>query len=144
MEKNILVPLDGSDASIQAAKYSVSLAGDGDTIIVLNVQKPQYDGMQKVGNISKEQLDAFYLKEAERILNTFDSISINKLVKIKKIVRIGLPAIEITKVANEYSVHSIVMGSKGMSPVVNNALGSVTYSVIHLATCPVTILPFKE
>lgn len=144
MGKNILVPFDGSDASKGAAQFALSLLNEEDTIIIMNVQKPQYEGFQKVSNITKDQLDAFYLEEGEKILSVVDDLLRNSVNSIEKIVRIGLPSIEITKAAKEYSVHSIVMGSRGMSPVVNNALGSVTYSVIHLASCPVTIVPFKN
>lgn len=144
MGKNILVPFDGSDASKQAAEFALSLLNEEDKMILMNVQKPQYEGFQKVGNISKDDLDAFYLEEGVKILSLVHDLKGNSMKSIEKIVRIGLPAIEITKAAKEFSVHSIVMGSRGMSPVVNNALGSVTYSVIHLASCPVTVVPYKD
>ena len=144
MGKAVLVPIDGSESSIQAVLFTISMVKDDDKIVLINVQKPQYDGFEKVGNISKEQLDAFYLKEGKKILSTAEEFIKHHHILQESIVRIGLPSIEITKAAKEISAHSIVMGSKGMSPVVSHALGSVTYSVIHLAACPVTIVPFTE
>lgn len=141
MEKSILVPIDGSSSSKQAVDFTLSMLGENDRIILINVQKPQYEGMEKVGNISKEQLDAYYSEEGQRVLEEGKGNIVTKNIKVETVLRIGLPSIEITKAAKEFSVHSIVMGSRGMSPIVNNALGSVTYSVIHLAPCPVTIVP---
>lgn len=144
MEKTILVPCDGSESSIQAVLFALSMVKDEDKIVLINVQKPQYEGIEKVGRITREELDAYYEKEGNSILENAMKLLENKTLNVEATVRIGLPAIEITKAAKEFSVHSIVMGSRGMSPVVNNALGSVTYSVIHLASCPVTIVPFSE
>jgi nucleotide-binding universal stress UspA family protein len=144
MEKTILVPYDGSPSSNQAVEFAITLVKEEDTIILINVQKPQYEGIGKVGNVSKEQLDDYYQKLGRRMLNEAKESFPKSKIKIDTLTRIGLPSIEITKAAKEFSVHSIVMGSKGMSPVVSNALGSVTYSVIHLAPCPVTIVPYTD
>lgn len=140
----MLVPCDGSDSSRQAIFFALSMMKDEDKIVLINVQKPQYEGIEKVGKITREDLDIFYQKEGNKILDDAKRLIKDKNINVEGIVRIGLPAIEITRAAKEFAAHSIVMGSKGMSPVVNNALGSVTYSVIHLASCPVTILPFSE
>lgn len=144
MRKTLLVPFDGSESSKQAIFFAISFANKEDRIVLINVQKPQYEGIGKVGNISRESLDTYYLDEGKKVLEAAKKCIENESLKIETIIRIGLPAIEITKAAKELSAHSIVMGSQGMSPVINNALGSVTYSVIHLASCPVTIVPYSE
>lgn len=144
MGKKILVPIDGSLSSKQAIEFACTMVQEGDQIILVNVQKPQYEGIGKVGNISREKLDKYYQEAGIRMLEEAKKSINHPNVMIETNLRIGLPSIEITKAAKELSVHSIIMGSKGMSQVVNNALGSVTYSVIHLAPCPVTIVPFSE
>lgn len=144
MGNTVLVPIDGSDSSIKAVEFTISIIKQGDRVVLMNVQKPQYDGFEKVGNVSKEQLDAFYLDEGRKILTSAEELIKKQRISYESLVRIGLPSIEITKVAKEISAHSIVMGSKGMSPVVSHALGSVTYSVIHLAACPVTVVPLMD
>ncbi|WP_077211345.1 universal stress protein [Bacillus dakarensis] len=144
MGNTVLVPIDGSDSSIKAVEFTISIMKQGDRVVLMNVQKPQYDGFEKVGNVSKEQLDAFYLDEGRKILTSAEELIKKQGISYESVVRIGLPSIEITKVAKEISAHSIVMGSKGMSPVVSHALGSVTYSVIHLAACPVTVVPLMD
>jgi nucleotide-binding universal stress UspA family protein len=144
MGKKFLVPFDGSLSSKQAIEFALTMVQKGDQIILINVQKPQYEGIGKVGNVSKEKLDAYYQESGLRMLEDVKESFSSGKAAIETVLRIGLPSIEITKAAKEFSVHSIIMGSKGMSQVVNNALGSVTYSVIHLAPCPVTIVPFSE
>lgn len=142
MNKTMLIPFDGSESSKQAIFFALSIVKDKDRIVLINVQKPQYEGIQELGNVSRDKLDSYYLDEGKKILEVAKESIDNPNIETETIVRIGLPAIEITKAAKEFSAHSILMGSKGMSPVVNNALGSVTYSVIHLAACPVTVVPY--
>lgn len=141
MSKKILVPLDGSESAKNALRFTLSIVEEGDEIILLNVQKPEYEGYEKLGNITKDQLEAFYKERGERILKEGQNLVSNRKISVRIMVKLGLPALEIAKCAKENSVHSIVIGSKGMSPAVNYALGSVTYSVLHLAPCPVTIVP---
>lgn len=141
MGKTILVAFDGSQSSVKAIQFALTAVKEEDRMIILNVQKPQYEGLQKVGKITKEELDQCYYSMGEEILNEAKKMVEKEKINFVTMVKIGLPSIEIAKVAKEYNVHSIIMGTKGMSPVVNQALGSVTYSVIHLAPCPVTIVP---
>lgn len=144
MGKIFLIPIDGSRASMKAVEFGLTIVNESDQIVLMNVQKPLYDGLNKLGNFSEEQLDQFYRERGEEILNKAQQVVSENKISIQKITRIGLPSLEITKAAKELSVHSIVMGSKGMGASVNNALGSVTYGVIHLAPCPVTIVPLLE
>lgn len=144
MGKVFLIPVDGSRASMMAAEFGLTIVNESDQIVLMNVQKPLYDGLNKLGDFSEEQLDRFYRESGEEILNKAQQVVSESKISIQKIIRIGLPSLEITKAAKELSVHSIIMGSKGMGASVNNALGSVTYGVIHLAPCPITIVPFYE
>lgn len=144
MGKLFLIPVDGSKASMGAVEFGLTIVSESDQIVLLNVQKPLYEGLNQLGNFSSEQLNQFYKKRGEEILYEPEQAVIKKNISVQKVIRIGLPSLEITKAANELSAHSIIMGSKGMSASVNNALGSVTYGVIHIAPCPITIVPFNE
>ncbi|MFE8703530.1 universal stress protein [Cytobacillus sp. FJAT-54145] len=144
MSHKVLVPFDGSSSSKQAVQFAISSLKERDSILLINVQRPQYEEYQRVGNISKEELDKFYAQRGEEILQKAENDLKESNCKYEKVIKLGLPSLEITKAAKENSAHSIIMGSRGMSPVLSNALGSVTYSVLHLAPCPVTIVPCKE
>lgn len=144
MGKVFLIPVDGSRGSMMAVEFGLTIVNESDQIVLMNVQKPLYDGLNKLGNFLEEQLDQFYKESGEEILNKAQQVVSEYKISTQKIIRIGLPSLEITKAAKELSVHSIIMGSKGVGASVNNALGSVTYGVIHLAPCPITIVPFYE
>ena len=38
-------------------------------------------------------------------------------------------------------IRMIIMGSRGMNPLLGGLLGSVSYGVLNAAPCPVTIVP---
>ena len=59
------------------------------------------------------------------------------------IVRVGVPADEIVKVANEQHVHMIVLGSSGHSfkqQMLHLMFGNITRQVQRTAPCPVLIV----
>lgn len=144
MGKKFLIPVDGSRASMKAVEFGLTIVSERDQIILMNVQKPLYEGLNQLGNFTDEQLNQYYKKRGEEILYKYEQAVIKENISVQKILTVGLPSLEITKVAKEHSAHSIIMGSKGMSAAINNALGSVTYGVIHLAPCPITIVPLNE
>jgi nucleotide-binding universal stress UspA family protein len=53
----------------------------------------------------------------------------------------GTPATRIAEIAQKDGYDEIVIGSRGAGAIEGLALGSVAYKVIHLATCPVTVIP---
>ncbi|MGB6068134.1 MAG: universal stress protein [Desulfomonilaceae bacterium] len=55
-------------------------------------------------------------------------------------VKVGNPAQEIVRYANEESVDLIVMGTRGWTGFVHVMLGSVAEAVIRTANCPVLIV----
>lgn len=144
MSRTFLVPLDGSESSLNALQFALTIVNDKDRVVLINVQRHEYEQFKLIGKIPKEEVEAFHLEEGNKILDAAEEKIANKNIQVEKIVRLGLPSIEIAKAAKEFSAHTIIMGSRGMSPVVSNALGSVTYSVLHLAPCPVTIVPLAE
>ncbi|MOA42991.1 Universal stress protein family protein [compost metagenome] len=62
-------------------------------------------------------------------------------IKYETKLLIGLPKEEICKEANQRHVRYIVIGSRGYSSFVGSVLGSVSQGVLHLANCPVMVVP---
>jgi nucleotide-binding universal stress UspA family protein len=58
-------------------------------------------------------------------------------LKVTRLVRIGDPASQIVRCANEEAVDLIMMPTHGYGPFRRFVLGSVTAKVLHDATCPV-------
>ena len=58
---------------------------------------------------------------------------------VDTIVRGGAPADQIIRTADELEADLIVLGGRGKGAVEAIVLGSVAYSVLHHAPCPVLV-----
>lgn len=138
----IIVPVDGSDRSVEALTYAKEMAEKYKTeLLLINVQ-PKNDGTFSIEHVD----DADWIKGKEefgmeRLREAAERLTGDVPVSMK--VRFGIPSIEITSEAKEQGAMCIVMGSRGNGPVVSAILGSVSYGVLHLSPCPVTIIPSK-
>jgi len=137
----ILLPVDGSEASVRATDYVVGLARAGAKVHanVLNVQVPVLSGHAKMF-LSQDVLNEYYRTEGEKTL----------LPAIESLKQAGVPATEhlavghigetIAQYAKQHGIDQIVMGTRGMGSVSNMLLGSVATKVIHLSHVPVTLV----
>lgn len=141
MENILIVPIDGSATSLSALDFAIETSKkDNGNLILLNVQR-QYDNLQSDNSLSGEQVYQMQKEKGLRVMEQAIKIATDKNVSFECKVRIGVETIEITNEAKEQKAKMIVLGSKGDGPVVSTVLGSVTYGVLHLATCPVTVVP---
>jgi nucleotide-binding universal stress UspA family protein len=62
---------------------------------------------------------------------------IKKALKVEEVLRIGVPFLEIVKVAKEKEVDLIVLGTHGRTGLSHALIGSVAEKVVHHAHCPV-------
>ncbi|MDD3169341.1 MAG: universal stress protein [Eubacteriales bacterium] len=154
----ILVPVDGSTASCQAAKKSVEIAKNHDSalklITVIDQDKivshrrseklwRQVDGSiiaGRAGSIGEDKLTDSLRGNAEELL---DSI-IEELdlcdIKAEKEVLFGEPYEQILECAEKEQMDLIVMGNRGFSKIKRFFVGSVTQRVISEAPCPVLVI----
>lgn len=126
MIKNILLPTDGSDRSMDAVRYAISLAKQTNaSILVLSV----IDEILKSPETAPDLMEAAktYVQAAENEIKK-EGVSVSKSVKT------GIPADEIVKEAEESGVSLIIMCSHGRTGIQSVLLGSVTMSVIHRET----------
>lgn len=140
--ETLVVPVDGSEHSKKAFKLALTMANGQDTeIVLLNVQHtfntPNVKRFVSTQQI-REYQDELSKEAFEKILS---DANIADDVKISKKVRIGDAGTEICKEANERNATVIVMGCRGIGAIKSAVLGSVSYSVVHHAPCPVTIVP---
>ena len=131
---NILVPIDGSPASLRALDYAIAHYPE-DSFVLLTVQNVaiaselMYSDWQEL----LEQAAAEALKEA-----TAKSEAAS--VRFETFVRMGAIADTIAQVTSEKSVDHIVMGARGLGSVKGLLLGSVASKVISLVDVPVTVI----
>ena len=131
---NILVPIDGSPASLRALDYAIAHYLEA-SFVLLTVQNVaiaselMYSDWQEL----LEQAAAKALKEATAKSETAQ-------IRFETFLRMGAIAETIAQVAREKSIDHIVMGARGLSSIRGLLLGSVATKVIHLAEVPITLI----
>lgn len=116
----IVVPLDGSNAGYKVVHHAIDLAKlYEDEIVLLNIQP------------SLKELGLPAIKKGGHMLQ-------DQEVKYSAKVRTGIPAMEIIAESNDEETRLIAMAvGKGDQ----EAIGSVSKQVLHLAKCPVLLIP---
>ncbi|HEV8326095.1 MAG TPA: universal stress protein [Nitrospiraceae bacterium] len=131
-----LLAVDGSDNSyeaVHALKY-FSRAEQLTLLHALDVPKPAYPMM--LPEVAGEQYKAFeqiMREDGERLLDRIQSLLPMHAGPSTKHLRIGSPAQVIVSMAEELKVDLIVMGARGLGPVKELLLGSVSHRVLTLA-----------
>lgn len=137
----ILVPIDGSEPSLCAAKYANHLAQltKNSEITLLYVVKidTEISSLEQVmtsGYVPQELKNKGYdiLYDLKAKLGNSPNVKIS--------VQIGEPVDIIVDMAKEQDFNLIVMGSRGQSTLKNILLGSVSQYVLKHAHCPVLII----
>jgi nucleotide-binding universal stress UspA family protein len=141
--KNILVPVDFSAASHNAAKYAIALAKPFDArVTLINVIPPAV--------IIDDSVLAFVMTTQAEILEShkelmdkeIEALSGNDWIKIKGIVEEGSTSEVIQQIAKLKETDIIVMGMKGKGKS-NSVFGSTTTKVIRKSVFPVFVIPEK-
>jgi len=76
-------------------------------------------------------------KKLKEQYNMVVSGEIKSSLRVDEITRIGVPFLEIIKIAREKEVDLIVMGTHGRTGLAHVLIGSVAEKVVHHAHCPV-------
>lgn len=154
----MLVPVDGSSASINAAKKAIEITKKVtvDSIKLLSVVS--YDNVGKslrnqqlwsqvdgsiIGESSlklEDEVMNMKMKMQQRLLDAIvDDIYFGD-VKVEKQVVVGEIYEKILEIAREEKFDLIVMGNRGFSKIKRFFVGSVTQKVISEASCPVLVI----
>lgn len=140
MYKKIVLAVDGSDVSKNAAKHAVALAkSTGGELIAIHVVPPI--DVTDIESFKPDTLLDGLRKEGEKILDDVRSIASSEGVKIKTSVEDGIPYEKICEVADASDADLIVMGSHGRTGIGKVFIGSVAERVISKAKCrPVLVV----
>lgn len=139
----ILIPVDGSPASLRAVDFAIEMvAQDPSTsLVLLHVQNTR--AIELAG--ASEAMDTEWLREAgSRASAKALKDAIGKCehagVASEALVRTGQIAEAVGQVARKENVKHIVMGTRGLGGIQGLLLGSVAMQVIHLAEVPITLI----
>jgi nucleotide-binding universal stress UspA family protein len=139
----VLVPVDGSPASIRAVKLAIDHVKTlpGASLVIVNVQNPATlslaDGM---GIMPPEWIEQEEVRAATEAFQ--DAVAACREAGVAYVPRSerGSVAATIDRVAREEHVEHIVMGTRGLGGVRGLLLGSVATQLLHLASVPVTLV----
>ncbi len=147
MFRKILLPVDFSPVSERAIDYARKLreAGAEKVILVHIVDEGTVEAMVE-GCLFKHKNIRECEEETEKRAMDRAREKLEKLAEklegldTEIIVRIGKPAKEISKIAEDEKVSLIVMGAHGHSPLREAFVGSVSEEVIHYSRVPVLVV----
>ena len=127
MYKKIVVALDESDGSVAALPHAVSLAQrDGATLVIAHA---------RTGALQADP-DAML----ERTVEGLRSGGIDARLEIRTTAHEEV-ATFLAEVAAELGADLIVIAGRGRSSLSGALLGSVTQGLLHVAPCPVLVVP---
>jgi nucleotide-binding universal stress UspA family protein len=138
----ILVAVDGSKESMNAARHAIGLARkDGARLIVIMAMRlPSSYGWSPAESPYTWQKK--YAKERKKWFEEIEILAKESKVKIRtKIVESTMSTQEtIVKYAEENNVEAIVVGTRGMSGFAKQLLGSTALGVVTYAHCTVIVV----
>jgi len=136
--EKILVPVDGSQGSLNALDKAIKIAKKFDgKITLINVY------WISAFRLTPSQLVDYVVevrKIGEEILAEGKKVVRSEEVPVESIIKEGHIVGEILKTAKEGNYDLIVMGARGISKIKEILLGSVSYGVTAHAPCPVLIV----
>ena len=140
----VLVPVDGSPASLRALDFAIEMTRQNpDTsLVLLNVQHisamdlAEADADAAMGGDWQEAASQASAKALKEAIGKAEAAG----VAFKNIVRTGQTAEAIAQAARDEGSEHIVMGTRGLGSIQGLLLGSVAMKVIHLAEVPITLL----
>jgi len=142
MYRKILLATDGSECSMQAARYAIKTAEQNQAELLALTVTETYP----LENLPVEELTRkvteFFRRESEEALQKVEDLamSLNTPVKVRKIMVDGSPAETILKVAEEENVDLIVVGASGKHALERFILGSVSEKVVRHSRAPVLVV----
>ncbi len=140
MFKTIVLALDGSEGSRRGIPVAADLARrEEGRIVIAHVEQ---DVAGKGGApipITEDEIQAEIRKQAEQL----SADGIETSVEMRNVM-LGGPAHAIAEIAEGANADLIVAGTRGHSPVAGLLLGSVTQRLLHIAPCPVLVVPSRQ
>lgn len=142
MIKKILVPIDFSDYSKNALKYSLNFARccNAEVFLIYVVEPLIFPADFSMGQISIPSMD---IETAERAKNELETLAKNEFgnnILIHTLVKTGKPFVEINETARELDVDLIIIASHGHTGVEHLLFGGTADKVVRKAPCPVLSL----
>jgi nucleotide-binding universal stress UspA family protein len=141
----ILVGIDGSESSIDAADYAIEMAKKhGAQVIALTVNRIPLSsyGLATPQDEVKQSIENEDMQEFKEWLDKISQNAKRNSIQLKKEIINSQMSVEaaIVEYAESEGVDLIVIGTRGNSGIKNMLIGSIASGVVKYATCPVMVV----
>lgn len=138
----LLLPIDGSKSSLNAAKYVAKMAKNSHSPVTVTLVSVHDDmGLGHVKQfVAKSVIDDYLRELSEKELKAAQKVLDAARVKHNMAIKRGHVSEEIIALANKDKVDMIIMGAKGRSGFVDVLMGSVAQRVSSSAKQPVLLI----
>ena len=140
---DVLVPVDFSPTSMNAVRVAVGLAEpDGDITLLHVIDKDFVEDAVAAGMGSSDEITARLREQAEAkfegALEGFETGAVD----VERMVVVGVPFVEILKIARDLDMPLIVMGVHGRTSTAEEILfGSTAEKVLRGTRVPILCVP---
>lgn len=138
----VLLPLDGSDASARAVEFLRACARGGPGPVLPTLLHVHQPWMKAVPDPAAEwqEMSERERAQAQALLAVHQRALSDAGLNVRTLVRSGPPASTILEAAAECAASLVVMGTRGAGMLRGFALGSVALRVAPAAPCPVVLV----
>jgi len=137
----ILLPVDGSDASLDAVRHVLRLVGNGlsASLVLANVQEPA-NLYELVTAHDPEVLQNVSAGAAAHLLERAEALLRGAGVPWEREIASGDPAHVLAEMIERHGIDAVVMGARGIGAARSAVAGSVSHWLITHAPVPVTVV----
>ena len=141
---DILVPVDFSPSSINAVRAAVGVAAPDGDVTMLHVIDENFinDAVAAALGSSDEITERLRAQAEANFSNALENLDAGD-VNVERMIVVGIPFVEILKIARDLDMPMIVMGMRGQSTPPEGVLfGSTAEKVLRGARVPILCVPF--
>lgn len=140
--KQMLLSVDGSDASLRAAEYALRLAScEHCRVLVLHVvDEDVADDMASFSDRPRESILEKMTSSGQEYLSDIRKKAQDQQIDVETEVAVGIPSRVILSYAKKHKADVIVMGPVGRKGAHRVLIGSVTERVIEQSHIPVLVV----
>jgi len=137
----ILLPVDGSEESLDAVRHALALIREGlrASVVLANVQEPAslYELLRAH---DADVIEGISRGAGQHSLEAAAGLCAAAGVEAEQEIATGEPAHTLHDIAERMGCDVIVMGARGKGGTRGTRLGSVAHAMLHDAALPVTIV----
>jgi nucleotide-binding universal stress UspA family protein len=137
----ILLPVDGSEAALDAVRHALRLVADGlaASFVLANVQEPA-TLYEMVTAHDPEVLDRISAEAGEHVLQPAEALLRAAGVPWEREIAVGDPGHVLAEMIERHGIGAVVMGARGLGAARSAIAGSVSHWLLVHAPVPVTVV----